>query len=106
MSYHTKALAILMLMAPTAAFAVEPCKNNLSGITIISGLADPPGTLTPDTESLTPDGSLKEQGWHNLKKAHQPLKLVCRYKDGTRETFVFKSPIDKCVYTPGRVVCK
>jgi hypothetical protein len=106
MSYPTKALAILMLVVPSAATAFEPCKDNLSGITIISGLANPPGTLAPDTESLKPDGSLKEQGWHNLKKAHQPLKIMCRYKDGTNETILFKNAIDQCVFTPGHVICK
>lgn len=112
MSFLTKFAAVgLALCWSHGAHAASLCKAGLSGITLIEGDYDPPASMPPDTEHFKPRGKwpddLVEQGWHNLKKARSPLRLVCRYKDGTRETLLLPDSTDSCVLRPGLVVtCK
>jgi hypothetical protein len=40
-----------------------------------------PGYISPDAQTPNPDGSLKEQGWQNLRQAVHPLRVICRYGD-------------------------
>lgn len=112
MSYLTKPLAVaLALLFSQEAQAASLCKPGLAGITLIEGNYDPPASMPPDTERFKPGerwpDDLIEQGWHNLRKAHAPLKLVCRYKDGKQETLLLPGGTDACVLRPGLVVtCK
>lgn len=115
------------------ALALEPCHHGVPGITIIGGpysklpekiaklygdriKEDPlviiegssvmvPPSISPDTESTNPNGSLKEQGWHNLKKAQRPLSIVCRYADKAVPVALPDS-VDTCIFTPGHVICQ
>jgi hypothetical protein len=53
-----------------AAFALEPCHKGVPAIDIEQGdFQKAPGHISPDTQTTNSDGSLKEQGWHNLRRA-------------------------------------
>jgi hypothetical protein len=109
MSFLTKPVIILLIVAlPHAAFAVSPCKSGLEAIDIVEGASNPPGYLTPDTESLKPTGkwptNLIEQGWHNLRKAQRPLRILCRYKDKSVETIFLSESTNTCILRPGLAV--
>jgi len=112
MSYLTKPVVVAFaLLLSQQASAASLCKAGLSGITLIEGNYDPPASMTPDTERFKPGGrwpdDLIEQGWHNLRKAHAPLRLVCRYKDGKQETVLLPNGTDACVLKPGLIInCK
>jgi hypothetical protein len=127
------ATGLLLIGMSGTAFALEPCHKGVPGISIIGGpysklpdnvaklygdkiKNDPlvvieggsamvPPTISPDTESTNPNGSLKEQGWHNLKKAQRPLKIVCRYADKA-VTVSLPDSVDSCTFAPGRVSCE
>ena len=75
------ALAVLVLSSGSA-FAFEPCHKGVPAIDIEQGnFQKAPGYISPDTQTTNPDGTLKEQGWHNLKQAIRPLRVICRYRD-------------------------
>ncbi len=134
MSYRIKAVVSLaLIVGPQAAWALEPCKPEVTGITIIAGpyvplppnvvklmgedlKKDPlavveggtvkvPPAVSPDSEKTNPDGSVQTQGWHNLRKAQRPVKLICRYGD-KRDTVALPDGVDVCLFSPGRVICQ
>jgi hypothetical protein len=99
------ALTFILVIGPEAAFALEPCNQGVPGISLVEGSSNPPGILAPDTQSLGPNHSLKEQGWHNLRKAQRPLTIVCRYADRP-ETVTLPDTVDTCIFSPGHVTCQ
>src|SRR5271166_5922489 len=85
------AFAVLVLSSG-AAFALEPCHKGVPAIDIEQGnFQKAPGYISPDTQTTNPDGSLKEQGWHNLRQA-VPV--------------VLPETIDSCVFGSRRIVCQ
>jgi hypothetical protein len=103
MSYLIKLSIIVGLFAfwGYEAQASSLCKSDIVGITLVEGNFDPPASMPPDSENLKPGGAwpanLIEQGWHNLKKAARPLKLLCRYKGRANEAFILPDNTDACV---------
>lgn len=96
-----------LIVAPGLAFGFEPCDRGVPAIDIVQGaFAKAPGYISPDTEALNKDGSLKEQGWHNLRKAVRPLRLVCRYGKGNEKIVVLPDSTDTCIFVPGKVLCQ
>jgi len=88
------------------ALALEPCDKGVPAIDIVQGaFVKAPGYISPDTQSVWPNGKLKEQGWHNLKKAQRPLSIVCRYADKA-VTRPLPDSVDSCVFSPGHVSCE
>ena len=55
-----------------------------------------PGYISPDAETLHPDGKLQEHRWHNLHAAIRPLKMICRYANKVVPV-VLPETIDTCV---------
>ncbi len=108
MSYLIRCMIFVagIMSIATPAFALEPCKKGVKYIDISAGIAEPFPAQPPDSESLNADGSVKEQGWHNLKRAERPLRIICYYGDGEKETIDLPANIDVCLRYPGRVVCK
>jgi hypothetical protein len=108
MWYLTKAgLAAIIVLVPCASFADGLCKSGLVGITLVAGSCNPPCSFPPDSESFKPEGKIPdniiELGWHNLRKAERPLKLICRYPGGKAESMVLDPKIDTCVVKHGLV---
>ncbi len=102
-----KVSVVALLAFSTGALALEPCGPGLKSIDVRQGeFVKAPGYISPDTESQNLDGSLKEQGWHNLRKAVRPLNIICRYKGKESTTVTLPIAIDTCVYTPGHIVCE
>jgi hypothetical protein len=104
-------LAVGLGMLSHGAFAADLCKPGLTGISLIEGSHNPPGLLAPDTESLKPNvqwpNSLIEQGWHNLKKAERPLRLVCHYGGKRDEVITLPVNTGVCFLRPGlSVTCE
>ncbi len=97
--------ALFLVTSP--ALALEPCKLGVKYIDISAGIADPFPAQPPDSESTNPDGTVKEQGWHNLRKAQRPLRIICYYEGNRKETIDLPSNIDVCLIRyPGRVICR
>ncbi len=96
--------SFLCLMSGSA-FAIEPCHHGVPAIDIVQGsFVKAPGYISPDTQSMNPDGSVKQQGWHNLKKAARPLTVICRYSD-KQVSVVLPDTIDTCVFGSSSVNC-
>ena len=106
LSRMVKATAVVVIcVTSNAAFAMEPCHHGVPAIDIVQGsFAKAPGYISPDSQSLNPDQSLKEQGWHNLKKAVRPLTVICRYSDQP-VSVVLPDTIDTCVFSSRKVNC-
>lgn len=111
MSLVIKLILSGSLVAVPYAAAGEPlCKSGLAGISVIEG-PNQYGDQPPDSESLKPTGkwpeNLIEQGWHNLRKSKRPLRVACRYADGTSEMITLPDTVDTCILKPGLVAtCK
>jgi len=101
-----KTAAVIAICAMSnAAFAIEPCHHGVPTIDIVQGsFVKAPGYISPDTQSLNPDQSVKEQGWHNLKKAVRPLRVICRYSDKP-VSVVLPDTIDTCVFGSKKLNC-
>jgi hypothetical protein len=104
-------LAVGLGMLSQGAFAAGLCKPGLTGISLIEGSHNPPGLLAPDTQALKPNAkwpdALIEQGWHNLKKAERPLRLVCHYGREKDEVIALQATTDVCFLRPGlSVTCE
>jgi hypothetical protein len=85
------------------AHAASLCKPDIVGIGLIQGSFNPPGFISPDAEQLKETGSWPKnliiQGWHNLRAAHRPLTLVCRYKGRSEEAFTLPDATNSCELT-------
>jgi hypothetical protein len=105
MSYRTKILAGVLGLGLFAqgAQAASLCKPDIVGITLIEGNYDPPASMPPDAENLKDTGAwpknLIMQGWHNLRAAHRPLTLVCRFKGRPNEAFTLPDDTNSCELT-------
>ena len=64
-----------------------------------------PGIHPAGCTDDNPDGSLKEQGWQNLRQAVHPLRVICRYSD-MAVPVVLPETIDSCVFGSRRIVCQ
>jgi hypothetical protein len=96
----------VFVLSSGAAFALEPCHKGVPAIDIEQGnFQKAPGYISPDTQTTNPDGSLKEQGWHNLRQAVRPLRVICRYRDKAVPV-VLPETIDSCVFGSRRIVCQ
>ncbi|SNB85061.1 hypothetical protein SAMN06265338_14311 [Rhodoblastus acidophilus] len=83
--------------------AASLCKPDIIGVDVIEGKSNPPAFMVPDDEKYKDGGSFPEklirQGWHNLRAAHRPLTLVCRYKGRPNEAFKLPDVTDSCELT-------
>jgi hypothetical protein len=86
-----------------SANAASLCKPDIKGIDLIAGRYNPPAFLNPDEEQYRDGGSFPEkiilQKWNNLRAAHRPLTLVCRYKGRPSEVFKLPDVTDSCALT-------
>jgi hypothetical protein len=99
------ALAILALSSGSAV-AFEPCHKGVPAIDIEQGnFQKAPGYISPDTQTTNPDGTLKEQGWHNLRQAIRPLRVICRDSDKP-VTVALPDTVDTCVFGSRRIMCE
>lgn len=96
----------VLFRSSSPAFAFEPCHKGVPAIDIEQGnFRKAPGYISPDTQTTNPDGSLKEQGWHNLKHAIRPLRVICRYRDKPVPV-VLPDSVDTCVFGSRRITCE
>ncbi len=99
------AFAVLFLSS-SFAFAYEPCHKGVPAIDIEEGsFQKAPGYIAPDTQTTNPDGTLKEQGWHNLRQAIRPWRVICRYRDKP-VTVPLPDTVDFCVFGSRRITCE
>lgn len=135
MSYLTRAtLTLSVFLFSQSAWALEPCGEGVSRVTVMGGpfvalppniaelygskiAKDPdaiveggtvkvPNSIGPDTKSLKKDGTLIEHGWHNLKKAQRPLRVICHYRESEPHIVALSDKIDMCSFKPGRLICQ
>src|SRR5271165_3897068 len=96
----------VFVLSSGAAFALEPCHKGVPAIDIEQGnFQKAPGYISPDTQTTNPDGTLKEQGWHDLRQAIRPLRVICRYSDKP-VTVALPDTVDTCVFGSRRITCE
>jgi len=95
-----------VLMLANSAYALEPCQKGVSYVDISEGVSHPFAAQPPDSQSLNADGTVKEQGWHNLRNARKPLNIISYYAAGKSETVALPQGRDVCIRSPGHVTCQ
>ena len=105
MLYRTKVITVIIVVGlfGQAAEAASLCKPDVVGIDLIEGAYNPPAFMPPDVEKYKTGGSwpqnLIAQGWTNLRAAHRPLTLVCRYKGRPNEPLKLPDETSSCELT-------